>query len=93
MSTKQQIESLDKTNTELGPRQEEVLKLIRSHPEGLGAWQIAAMTRRYVHAVRPRINELVARGLVEQRGERWEESTKRHEAIWVIRESGQMTFA
>lgn len=70
----------------------EVLSLLQKHPEGLSAWQIASMIRRFVHAVRPRITELKQLGVVREIAERYEENTKRHEAVWglVNEVDGQM---
>lgn len=71
---------------ELGTRQSEVLHAVQSHP-GITAWEIAAQIKRYVHAVRPRLTELRAKGLVEAQGTKWHQETLRTEAMWFMRDS------
>jgi hypothetical protein len=89
MSTKEQVDSYYKTLSELGSRQFDVLYRIKTHPEGISAWQISKLTGVFVHAVRPRIVELKNMGLIRQSGQRWNQETNRHEAVWSIEQSGQ----
>lgn len=84
------------TQTELTPRSREVMQALTDHPEGMTAWEIADYTHRYVHAVRPRLTEMHADGLVIPVGTRWQEKTSRQEAVWrAVREEsdGQRSFA
>jgi predicted transcriptional regulator len=95
MSTEPQRKSFAQTLIELGPRQQEVLALLDAfdHRGGLSAWEIADLTKRLVHAVRPRLCELRKRGLIREAGERWEPRTERHEAVWKVSQAddaGQM---
>jgi predicted transcriptional regulator len=86
MATDPQRKSYAQTLIELGPRQQEVLALLDAFDQrgGLSAWEIADLTKRLVHAVRPRICELRKLGLVREAGERWEPRTERHEAVWKV---------
>ena len=84
MSTKAQLKSWHETLRELGPRQREVVDLLLRCSQGLSAWEIADRTKRLVHAVRPRLTELRAMGMVREAGERWEPRTERHEAVWKL---------
>lgn len=89
-------ESWLQTRTELTPRSREVMQALTDHPEGMTAWEIADYTHRYVHAVRPRLTEMHADGLVMTVGTRWQEKTARHESVWrrVKQDSdGQLNFA
>lgn len=94
--TPAQIESWDRTLNELGARQRQVIDVLSHHPQGLSAWQIAEITGRLVHAVRPRLTELQKAGLVRAAGERLEAKTERREAVWVVtpfETDGQMRMA
>ena len=90
MSTKQQIDSYYETLKKLAPKQAEVIAILIEHPEGLGAWEIAEKMQSYVHAVRPRITELVGLGLLTQKGERQCPESGRNEAVWIYQPSNQM---
>jgi predicted transcriptional regulator len=82
MSTQTQIESWHKTLSELGPRQREVLNALLVHPRS--AWELSKECGRMVHAVRPRLTELKAKGMIREAGERYEPITDRNEAVWEV---------
>lgn len=84
--TKQQLLSFEKTKPVIGKRQREVIEMLKIHPRGLSAWEIASFTDRMIHTVRPRISELRKLGIVKQSGDRYEPETDRHEAVWVLNE-------
>jgi predicted transcriptional regulator len=92
MSTAQQRDSWNQTQTELGPRQREVLDaLAGAEPVGLSAWELSDRLRRLVHAVRPRLTELKLMGRIYQSGERFCRITMRNEAVWrILKPSGQL---
>ncbi len=90
-----QAKSWEQTVRELGPRQREVIDVLM-HSSGLSAWELSERLHRFVHAVRPRLTELKAMGVVQVAGERWEPRTQRHETIWKLipwDERGQLEMA
>ena len=69
--------------------------LLQCAVAGLSAWEISDVTKRLVHAVRPRLCELKAMGLIREHGRRWEPRTERHEVVYVANkwdDSGQIEF-
>lgn len=82
MTTKAQIDSWHKTIDELGPRQREVINALMERR--LSAWQLAHQCNRLVHAVRPRLTELKAKGIIRDAGERYEPITERNETVWEL---------
>jgi predicted ArsR family transcriptional regulator len=96
MSTRPQLKSWNATLRSLGARQREVVEVLCHYSIGLGASQIADHLSRHPYVVRPRLTELAQMGLVQEVGERWEERTQRHEALWVLTppdEDGQLKMA
>lgn len=96
MATIGQLKSFRQVLADLGPRQREVVAVLVRYSRGLSAWEIADITKRLVHAVRPRLTELRKLGVVKESGERWEVRTQRHEAIWSLTrwdEVGQLQMA
>lgn len=96
MSTEPQRQSWYQTLHELGPRQREVIDLLCQYGRPMSAWEIADLTKRLVHAVRPRLTELKGKGIVREAGARWEPRTQRHEAVWAVvpdEEDGQLRMA
>ncbi len=97
MSTAAQLASYHQPLRELGPRQREVVDLLnRYYAKGLTAWELAGLTKRYVHAVRPRLTELRDLGVVRESGETWHAETGRKETVWKLvafDDSGQMQMA
>lgn len=92
MSTEAQAQSWRQTKGELGERQRIVLEKIQNNPKGLSAWQTAALLNLPVYVVRPRITELHKKGLLQERGERWNAGTQRTEAVWMFCESDQLNL-
>jgi len=95
MSTRAQLKSWYQILRNLGPRQREIIDLLAAS-RGLSAWELSDMTNHLVHAVRPRLTELRALGLIREAGERWEPRTQRHETVWIVTpvdDGGQMRMA
>lgn len=69
----------------VGPRQLEILKLLADNPKtGATAWEIAEVSGRMIHTVRPRLTELCIMGIIQESGSRWYEKTQRNETIWKL---------
>lgn len=70
--------------TPIGDRQREVLEELKLWPNGLTAWELAERLGRDVYVVRPRLTELVDRGLVAVVGKRFHEATDRNVAVFAV---------
>lgn len=83
-------ESWDKTQAILGPRQKEVLDLVKEASgsaglyAGITAWEIAIALKRDVYVVRPRLTELKALGVIVAQGTKFHPGTDRNETSWVL---------
>lgn len=82
--------------SEVPARQREVLEVLAEAPAGLTAWEItdrlqARGLRRMLHAVRPRITELLQRqpSPIREVGVRHEPRTNRYVAVFALVKPGQ----
>lgn len=77
-------ESWENVSTELSKRQREVITLLESYGEST-AWELAEYSGRMIHALRPRLTELQARGVIEAVGKKMYPKTGKSEAIWRLK--------
>lgn len=84
-------ESYEQSLATVGPRQKEVLDLLKQCPDGLSAWEMASILHRDVYTIRPRITELYQDGWIRPWGTQFCQKTQRNETIWVyVKNRGEL---
>lgn len=94
-TTETRRESWKGVKKTLGPKQQQVLEILKANPLGLTPWEIAAklsFNPVFILSVRPRLTELTQMGKIRTVGKRWHEETKSREAVYEIEFGQQELF-
>jgi hypothetical protein len=82
------IEAAEHIGTRAATLREAVLLVLRRHPDGLTADEVAGLLRKTVLGIRPRLTELKRMGRVRDSGLRRENRSGRRAAVMIVETPG-----